>query len=44
MLETNNVTYLKLMAEIEAAQAKLTKLKKQYDKDFSLSEPSPSIE
>ena len=44
VLETNNVTYLKLMAEIEVAQTKLTKLKKQYDEDFSLSEPSPSVE
>jgi len=44
VLASNNVTYLKLIAEIETLTTKLTDLKKQYDEEFSLSDASPSVE
>ena len=44
VLASNNVTYLKLIAEIETITTKLTKLKKQYDEEFSLFKDSPSVE
>ena len=44
VLASNNVTYLKLIAEIETLTTKLTDLKKQYDEEFSLSDASLSVE
>ena len=45
VLEKNDVTYLKLLADVKSAGKKLTSLKKRYDKEFlSSSEGSPSVE
>jgi len=45
VLEENDVTYLKLLADVESAGKKLTSLRKRYDKEFlSSSEGSPSVE
>ena len=45
VLEENDVTYLKLLANVESAGKKLTSLRKKYDEEFlSSSEGSPSVE
>ena len=44
VLSSNNVTYLKLIAEIKIITTKLTEIKKQYGEEFSLSKASLSIE
>ena len=45
VFKENDVTYLKLLANVESTGKKLTSLEKQYDKEFlSSSESSLSVE
>ena len=44
VLQKHNVTYLKILAEVETHRRKLTELQKQYDKELSSREASLTVE